>query len=99
MRTYHATPIGNIETIKKEGLLPQVGAYASTMGETEKAIWLFRGLEEAEEMVPLWLEPFYESELVLLEVTLPDDFPLWETGSDYEVLTLEKIPPEYISII
>ena len=98
MTLYHATTTERLASIKKEGLVPKIGKYAAAMGETEESVWLFNGLDEAEEMMPIWLEPVYGPELVLLEVTLPDDFPITETGSDYEVTTHEQIPAEWVCI-
>ena len=57
------------------------------MGETKAYIWLFPDLEDAIEMIPIWLVPYYGSNLSILEVNLPDDHPVEYTGSDYEVVT------------
>ena len=69
------------------------------MGETTPLIWLFPNIDDALEMTPIWLEPFYGDELVFLEVTLPDDFPVDYAGSDYEIVSYDKIPPEWINQI
>lgn len=98
MKLYHVTPGHNLDGIFKKGLIPQKGAYASEMGESEKAIWLFQTLEDADEMIPIWLEPFFGDDLVILEITLPDDYQLEYSGRDYEVYTTMKIGPEHIRI-
>lgn len=98
MKYYHATPVSNADAILKEGLTPKIGAYASEMGEATKAIWMFPSVEDAEEMIPIWLEPIYGDDFIILEITLPDDWEVEYTGSDYEVYTTKKIDPEYIRI-
>ena len=98
MELYHVTPKENAEKILKDGLSPSIGAYAKEIGETKEAVWLFTGLEEAKEMTPVWLETFYCTDLCMLKISLPDDFPVEYTGSDYEVYVTEKISPEHIEI-
>ncbi len=96
MILYHVTEQKNLPGILREGLIPNIGGYAAEMGEKKPHVWLFPSREDAEEMIPVWLEPFYGSDLALLEVRLPDDFPLEYTGSDYEVVTTRAIPPNCI---
>ena len=98
MELYHVTKSENVADIMKNGLVPSIGKYATEMGETQKAVWLFPRLEDAQEMIPVWLEPFYGSDLCILKINLPDDFPVEYTGSDYEVYVTETIRPEYITI-
>ncbi len=99
MELYHVTQSKNIKNITELGLIPSIGKYAAEMGETHKAVWLFPGLKEAQEMIPIWLKPFYGVDLSILKVSLPDDFPVEHTGSDYEVYTAETISPEHITIM
>ena len=98
MTLYHATKEENICQILSDGLKPRIGKYAKEMGEKEAFIWLFPSFKDAMEMIPVWLEPFYGTELALLRIDLPDNFPLEYTGSDYEVITAEPIPAEYITL-
>lgn len=98
MKYYHVTPEKNLKTILQEGLKPMLGKYSEAMGETEAGIWMFPSIEDAKEMAPIWLEPFYGTDLILLLVDLPDGWPLEYTGSDYEVISREKISPKYISV-
>lgn len=98
MKLYHVTSSENVGRILHEGLIPSIGGYAESMGETQASVWLFPTLEDAEEMAPVWLEPYYGDDLTFLEVELDDDFPLEYTGSDYEVVVHETIPPDNICI-
>ena len=95
---YHVTPSKNVTNILKEGLIPKIGNYSKEMGENIKAVWLFPDIDDAEEMTPIWLESFYEEELTILEIDLPDDIPVECSGSDYEVYVTRTINPKYIKI-
>ena len=98
MTLYHATKEENLRQILSDGLKPGIGEYAKEMGEIKAGIWLFPSYEDAIEMVPVWLEPFYGTDLALLRIDLPDNFPLEYTGSDYEVVSTEPIPTKYITL-
>lgn len=99
MVLFHVTSRKNLESIMKSGLVPQLGKYAREMGETRPSVWMFPCLEDAQEMAPIWLEPFYGADLGFLRIDLPDDFDIETTGSDYELFTTERIAPNRISII
>ncbi len=98
MTLYHATKEENLRQILSDGLKPGIGKYAKEMGEIKTGIWLFPSYEDAIEMVPVWLEPFYGTDLALLRVDLPDNFPVEYTGSDYEIVATKPIPAEYITL-
>lgn len=99
MILYHVTKKENIEKIMNEGLIPMLGKYAVEMGECIPSVWLFPDIDDAKEMAPIWLEPFYGPDLVYLKVYLPDNTMLEYTGSDYEVYVTTCIPPSNISIV
>ena len=48
MELYHVTKSENVADIMKNGLVPSIGKYATEMGETQKAVWLFPRLEDAQ---------------------------------------------------
>ena len=98
-KVYHVTQTDNLRNIIKEGLLPQIGKYAKTMGETEPGIWVFPNMEDALEMIPVWLEPFYGNDLSILEISLPNNAEIESTGSEYEYVLKSPIRPEYIRIV
>lgn len=98
MVLFHVTRRENVESILINGLIPQLGRYAQEMGETVPAVWLFPCLEDAEEMAPIWLEPVYGHDLAYLRIELPEGYDVQETGSDYELLGTERIPPENITV-
>lgn len=99
MELFHVTKRDNLESIMKDGLLPQIGKYAEEMGEPTPGVWMFPSLEDAEEMAPIWLEPVYGSDLVFLRIDLPSGYDVESTGSDYELFTTERIPPNHISVV
>lgn len=98
MKLYHVTPAQNVKSILATGLLPQIGNYARQMGETTASIWLFSDIDDCLEMTEAWLIPVYGDDLTILEVTLPDDFPLEYTGSDYEVFVVKPISADHIKV-
>ena len=75
-----------------------IGEYAEKMGEKEASVWCFPCLEDAYEMTPIWLEPVYGGDLAILEIRLPEDFPVEYTGSDYELVSKVDIPAKFISL-
>jgi hypothetical protein len=97
---YHVTPRRNLQNIKKTGLVPQVGERSALLGE-DSGIFLFGDLDAMETALMQWLgDAFDEDEdLVVLEIALPDGFPVEETpNAGFESSTSEVIPPEYITV-
>lgn len=85
---YHVTPESNLESIFEKGLMPTIGE-RSAQCESMPLVFLFNSLEDCETALANWLgeefEDIYER-LAVLEVTLPDSFPLittveWESAS------------------
>ena len=68
------------------------------MGETTASIWFFPDIDDCLEMIEAWLKPVYGTDLTSLEVTLPDDYPLEYTGSDYEVFVVTPISADHIKV-
>jgi hypothetical protein len=92
---YHVTTEDNYNNIMKDGILPQIGQRSINV-ETKPQIFLFVDKSSMEDAVMNWLtDEFDEDEnLVVLQVTLPQDFPIKVNGS--EVTTDIPIPPKYI---
>lgn len=94
---YHVTKKENVESILKNGLIPQIGERSKLMDE-EEAIFLFPNYHECENALFNWLGEIYEGyegELVSLEVFLPAKFGQ-EKVLDWEWLIRKPIPPAYI---
>lgn len=100
---YHITLAENIESICKNGLVPQIGARSVEAGESNPAVFLFRFRGDAEDSLGCWLGKWYgehygeDWEPVIIQVRLPDDIPVFETGTDWERICKVTIPPECLS--
>lgn len=97
MTFYHVTLSKNVPKILDIGLLPRIGYYAYKMHEKRRAVWMFANAGDALEMIPAWLEPIYGSKLTILEVNLPEKFPV-NTDCDYDVFTYKRIPARCVSV-
>lgn len=92
---YHVTLKSDYNSIKQNGLLPQIGERSQKI-ESEPMIFMFADKSSMEDAFTNWLNDEFDEdeELVVLKITLPDDFPVQQSGS--EVTTDKKIPPQYI---
>lgn len=103
-RYFHVTPIENLESILANGLVPQIGKRSEEIGEEQERIYLFSDFEEMENALMNWLGEAFEEyeELCILQIDLPDDFPIkTEVDSNgdkfYESYVYEVIPSNFIS--
>lgn len=102
MKLYHITHPDNLLSIYRDGLVPQVGALSSKLGEQLPRIYLFRDIESMDTALSCWLgdewEDLYgeDSPCCSLEIDLPDDFPIFDEGVGYELVSYDTIPPQYI---
>lgn len=99
MVLYHATLVSNLESILKNGLIPQVGERSQKLKE-ESAVFLFPTYDDCIDALGNWLgeefntiEPYQE--VITLEINLPDNFPLMDSVS-YEKISKQTIPPQFI---
>lgn len=99
---YHVTLMENVPSIRKNGLLPQVGERSEELGETEEAIYLFPSKEDMDNALMNWLGEWYnekyreDCDLAILEVRLPKEISVIDEEVGYEVVYKEKIPAECI---
>lgn len=98
---YHVTDYNNLDSIMSKGLIPQVGERSKLLNE-ESSIFLFtsNNINEISDSICNW-EDFFEDDtrLVLLEIKLPKIHKLSsESCADYEIKSLDKILPKYITI-
>lgn len=95
---FHVTPISNLESIMKNGLIPQAGERSEKL-EEDPGVFLFPTYDDCENALFNWLgEEFDEldEEVVTLKVELPKHFPLEETA-EWERCSRQTIEPKYIS--
>lgn len=104
-RYFHVTPMGNLESILQNGLLPMMGERSIDCNEHQKAIYLFRSITDMDNALLNWLgECFEDIDLVILQIDVPDGFPITtekDSNGDefFESVCLEPIPVDYISAI
>lgn len=97
---YHVTPPANIDSILRDGLIPQLGPRSAIVNETTPAVFCFADMEKVETALMNWLGDYFDEDepLALLRVTLDSD-ALVGAGAAYEVVVLNPIPPEAVSVM
>lgn len=101
---YHLTIADVVPQILKVGLTPKIGKISERCKETQKRIYLFPTQEDFKNAADNWLIDSFEEaygegiKLCLLEVNVPDIFPITKGNVDYEVYSYENIPSEYIKV-
>ena len=99
---YHVTLTENVESILKNGLIPQIGERSLDFREKEPLVYLFPTEEDMECAVMQWLGDWYEDEygedvkLSCLKINLPYDFPIENGEVEYECISKKTIPAKYI---
>lgn len=95
---WHATPIENLDTILREGLMPRIGPRSRDLGEAEPAVYLFPDLAAVDAAVGSWMENAFDPEaaLALLRVDLsgcPD-----VSAAGFELVCRSPVPVSRISV-
>lgn len=100
MKLYHLTLLKNLDNIKKNGLIPQIGKNSSNFGEEVPAIYFFKDVVSLEDALTNWLGDCFEEEdeLIILELNISEDLPEEDEGI-FEVKILSKISPDKISFL
>lgn len=95
---YHVTPLKNLASIRKSGLVCKIGPRSKKIGEPISAIYLFPELRYANEAVGSWLGEEFDDdeELILLPVNVTEDDVEKAPGIDYERASVANIPAELI---
>tara|TARA_Y100000034_G_C6910321_1_gene424388 strand:- start:11310 stop:11624 length:315 start_codon:yes stop_codon:yes gene_type:complete len=96
---YHVTVKENELEIFNKGLIPGKGKRSLLINEDRNAIYLFKNESAMEDALMNWLgEELEEKELVILEIKLPETFPIEENPNSYEAISYEIIDPKYIRV-
>lgn len=104
-RYFHVTPKDNLDSILSNGLIAQIGERSLEIRERQNAVFLFPNFEEMNNALYNWLgEAFEDIDLIILQIDLPDDFPVYRevdsNGNDfYEVHCTCDISEEYITAV
>lgn len=95
---FHVTRKSDVGSIIKNGLIPQIGERAKKFGENAPRIYLFGSRKDAENALCNWLgEEFNDGEeLVILQIKLPQEFPVLKDKDGFEYTCECPIPPKHI---
>lgn len=95
---YHVTPLKNLESIKKHGLLVKIGPRSKKIGEPVRAIYLFPELGYANDAVANWLGDEFDDDedLIILPINVTEDDVERAPDIDYERASLADIPAKLI---
>ena len=98
---YHVTLTRNIPKILREGLHPRRGPRSRRLGESHKAVYLFKSREAAADGLANWLgdELPEEEPVALVLVNLPAGILTFDTTAGYELVVAEPIPPGCLSVL
>jgi hypothetical protein len=96
---YHVTEKSDLQDILTQGLVPKLGPRSIEAGESNPAIFLFPDIEDMDNALMNWMGECWDedddTELVALEITLDDNFPLVQTAG-WEYMSLNPIEPSCI---
>lgn len=104
-KLYHVTLMDNIQSILTNGLIPQIGERSLEYGETFNAVYMFPSIDDMECALMQWLGDWFnnnygeEIPLAVLEITVPNDFPIEYGVVQYEVFSRRVIPAIYIKFL
>ena len=98
---YHVTLTRNIPKIFREGLHPRRGPRCRRLGESRKAVYLFKSREAAADGLANWLgdELPEEEPVALVLVDLPAGILTLDTTAGYELVVAERIPPGSLTVL
>lgn len=95
---YHVTPLKNLESIKKHGLLCKIGPRSQKIGEPVSAIYLFPNLDYANDAVANWLGDEFDDDedLIILTINVTEADVERAPDIDYERASVADIPAKLI---
>jgi hypothetical protein len=99
---YHVTPIVNLPSIIKHGLIPAIGSRSQACSESIARVYFFPDRETCDEALGSWLGDEFEAVadggLSIIEVLLDPDIPL-SSDSAYEIASTHVISSRSIKNI
>ena len=98
MTMFHVTPLKNLNSIKKHGLICQIGPRSQEIGEPVSAIYLFPNFDYANDAVMNWLGDEFDDDeqLIALPVKISETDVERAPDIDYERASLCDIPTKLI---
>lgn len=95
---YHVTLISNLESIRQNGLIPQIGERSLELGETINRVYLFTSKIACEDALTNWLGDYFEDDdIAILEIEKSHVKGISE--AEYEISCEHVIPFENIKIL
>lgn len=96
---YHVSPSTNTQSILSKGLIPMIGGRSEQL-ETEKAIYMFRSIDDVDDAMMNWLgEEFEDESIDLFKIMLPKSFPIIDDPDMWEVVSEHPIKSEYVYLL
>lgn len=96
-KMYHITPTKNVPIILKQGLYPTSGDEDSSYSDEER-LYLWPTLEDAKMAIKDWAIERFNEPISSLEVNT-SGIEVNPTMVEWEVYTLDAIPPERIRVV
>lgn len=94
---YHVTPVKNVASIMRTGLVPFIGECARACGETTPAVYLFGSREDVDTALMNWLGDEFDDDVSLAVLQVKCD-TVAPGAVAYEYVCFETIVPECISL-
>ena len=94
---YHVTPIGNLESIMRFGLVPVIGKRSRACGESIAGVYLFSSREDVDTALMSWLGDEFDDDVDLAVLRVECDSAV-RGDVEYEYVCFETIVPECISL-
>ncbi len=100
MILYHVTETKNLENIKNQGLIAQIGQRSLKIKEYKKAVYFFKDIEAVENALENWLGDQFDedAELALLAVNIPNEIHIFD-GAAFEHYTIKDIEAKNIRVL
>jgi len=97
---YHITPVRNLKSIMRNGLIPKIGPRSRKVGERYPMVHLFTSMDALEDALMNWMETEFTGKLAILQVKLSANC-IFDTRL-FEKAWIESsvaFPPEDITLI
>lgn len=99
---FHVTPRSSVRSIVEDGLRPQIGPRAASIGEQEPRVYFFTSVQALEDGLVNWLgEQFGEDEQLALLAVRKSDVPdlVVTAGAEYEATGSGTIAGEKVHVV
>ena len=97
MLLYHVTSHQNIDSIRKQGLIPCLGPNSKACGEPKHAIWCFSNKQFMNDALGGWFEDLCDDDngMDCIVIDVPSHY-VENSTVEYEKIITQPVSPEYI---